>query len=110
MTQASFGDAARDKLRVLVESFDREISLRRSTTADPSADPLHAMWRELVEQLALGPAPETRKCPDCGGTGMRDASRCSHCWIKLQPLAASTIAPPIAPVHDASIAATAQEG
>jgi len=55
---------------------------------------LHARWAELVELLALGPPRELRECPVCGRVGMRDATRCGHCWSALAPfdLAASTTA------------------
>lgn len=42
-------------------------------------------WAQLVERLALGPAPELRECPVCGRAGMRAATRCGFCWTKLAP-------------------------
>ena len=46
---------------------------------------LRAAWARLVAALALGPEPETRSCPHCGRTIMRDATRCLHCWAKRTP-------------------------
>ena len=87
MANASFGDAARDGLRTLVTKIDQEISrLPQGGDGAHSTDGLRASWLDLTTLLALGPAPETRQCPVCGGTGMRAASRCSNCWASLAPL------------------------
>jgi hypothetical protein len=77
-----------DGLRPIVENLDREMSrfLARSlegASADTTA--LLSSWAELVEFLALGPAPDLRPCPFCGGMGMRAATRCGTCWRKLAP-------------------------
>ena len=87
MANVSFGDAAREQLRALVDTIDREITSSPAGGTTP-VDPLRASWTELVKALALGPKVETRECPVCHGSGMRAASRCSHCWTKLAPLAA----------------------
>jgi hypothetical protein len=88
MANASFGDGARDNLRVAVAAVEREISrLPATIDSNPAPEGLRASWSELVKLLALGQAPETRACPVCSGTGMRAASRCAHCWAKLEPLA-----------------------
>lgn len=90
MANVSFGDAARDNLRTVVAAVEREISqLPPASDGKPPAGELRASWDALVKLLALGPAPETRSCPMCSGTGMRDASRCAHCWAKLEPLAST---------------------
>ncbi len=89
MAGMSFGDSARDKLRALVATVDREIAELAPTGGATATGELRTSWLELVKVLALGPAPETRECPNCGGTGMRAASRCAQCWLKLEPLAAS---------------------
>jgi hypothetical protein len=84
MANGSFGDAARDQLRVLVAKVDGDIlQLPRGDGANAA---LHASWSELVKALALGPAPELRECPVCHGSGFRAASRCSNCWTKLEAL------------------------
>lgn len=79
-------------LRPMVEALDREMALLRArgevTGADTAA--LLSSWAKLVESLALGPPPELRACPFCGGIGMRAATRCGWCWSKLDP-------PPAAP-------------
>jgi hypothetical protein len=73
-----------DGLRPIVENVDREMSrLLARPDADTSA--LLASWAELVEYLALGPAPERRACPFCGSVGMRAATWCGTCWRKLVP-------------------------
>jgi hypothetical protein len=101
MTSMNFGDAARRNLRALVATIDREITQLPVTgsggDANLTAVGLRASWTELVAVLALGPAPETRQCPVCGGTGMRAASRCSQCWAKLAPLDPIVDAAPATP-------------
>ena len=79
MSNAHHADAAVTKLRAIVAVIDREI-VQVPTPA------LRAAWAELVEVLALGPAPQTRECPACHAIGMRAASRCGHCWAALEPL------------------------
>ena len=74
-----------DGIRAAVDTVDREMALLKDM------DALRASWRALVTELALGPAPEYRKCPHCGGTGMRDATRCSCCWEKLVPQPSSEV-------------------
>ncbi len=73
-----YSDAAVSKLREIVETIDRE--------SVGSSEPLRAALAELVKVLALGPAPQTRVCPTCGGIGMRAASRCGNCWSSLERL------------------------
>jgi uncharacterized paraquat-inducible protein A len=73
-----------DGLRPIVEKLDREMS-RLLAQPDVDATALFTSWAELVEFLALGPAPELRACPSCGGVGMRAATRCGRCWRKLEP-------------------------
>jgi hypothetical protein len=73
-----------DGLRPIVENVDREMS-RLLARPDSDATALLASWAELIEYLALGPAPELRACPFCGSVGMRAATRCGTCWKKLDP-------------------------
>ena len=75
-----YSDAAVTKLRAIVGAIDQEIAQAPPTAA------LQAAWAELVQILALGPAPETRECPRCHSIGMRAASRCGTCWASLEPL------------------------
>jgi hypothetical protein len=77
---SSYGDAAVVKLRAAVAVIDQELVQAPPTPA------LRAAWDELVSVLALGPAPQTRECPACHGIGMRAATRCGHCWSRLEPL------------------------
>ena len=87
MANVSFGDAARDHLRTVIAAVDHEITRLPAGDGNHATDELRASWTALVKLLALGATPETRECPKCHGTGMRAASRCAHCWAKLEPLA-----------------------
>jgi hypothetical protein len=82
MSTANYADTALTKLRGIVAVIDQEM------VQTPPTPALSAAWAELVETLALGPAPEMRECPKCHGVGMRAASRCGHCWTALAPLPA----------------------
>jgi hypothetical protein len=73
-----------DGLRPIVENVDREMA-RLLARPDSDTSALLASWAELIEFLALGPAPELRACPFCGSVGMRAATRCGTCWKKLVP-------------------------
>lgn len=79
---SSYSDEATAKLRVVVDVIAREV------VQSPSTPTFQAAWSELLGLLALGPAPETRECPACHGTGMRAATRCGRCWTALDPLPA----------------------
>ena len=82
-------DPARARLRVTLATIEREIwRLPRQVTGDEGKSPpsgLVASFADLVEQLALGPEPEVRRCPVCGNIGMRAATRCGYCWTRLTP-------------------------
>jgi hypothetical protein len=80
MSNATYPDGTANKLRAIVATIDKEI------VRVPPTDELRAAWVELVDALALGPAPETRECPSCHRIGMRAASRCGFCWVALEPL------------------------
>ena len=77
---SQYADAAVTRLREIVAAIDQEI------VQVPPTPALRAAWTELVEVLALGPAPKTRECPACKTVGMRAASRCGHCWAPLAAL------------------------
>jgi hypothetical protein len=73
-----------DKLQGAVDQVDREIAvLGRSANFPGSA--LGLAWSRLVTMLALEPPRATRACPRCGELGMRDATVCGYCWLKLVP-------------------------
>jgi hypothetical protein len=77
-----------DGIRAAVDTVGREVALLGERAPAGNAkdlDALRASWGALVEALALGPAPEYRKCPHCAAIGMRAATRCSACWEKLVP-------------------------
>jgi len=91
--QPQIPDAARSYLRAVVTAVDCEISrLAQVRIGEPSGttDQLREHWKELVSLLALGPEPEYRECPSCHSVGMRFATHCGYCWIKLPPF----ISPP----------------
>ncbi|MCA9677195.1 MAG: hypothetical protein H6709_13820 [Kofleriaceae bacterium] len=69
-------DAKRSRLRGLIAKFDQEL-----TGTEPA--PMVAAWQNLVAALDLGPEPEVKTCPTCGAIGLRNASRCGHCWAHL---------------------------
>lgn len=70
------------KLQGAIDQVDREIAiLGRSLSNEASA--LRTAWSRLVAVLALEPARAMRNCPRCGEAGMRDATICGYCWLKL---------------------------
>lgn len=77
-------------LRTAVESIEQQMaSLATQTTVDAyraAATTLAASWGELTKLLALGEAAPLRKCPRCERLGMRTATLCGYCWLKLSPL------------------------
>ena len=76
----------RVRLRVVVATIDHELlRLPRRTTHAEGTDGLFDSWSELVRQLALGPAPQLRRCPVCNHLGMSAATLCGYCWSKLAP-------------------------
>ena len=81
-------DPARSRLRATVAKMERELAPLKSAAAAEGKGPhdaLIASFDDLVHQLALGPEPDVRECPDCGGIGMRAATVCGTCWRKLTP-------------------------
>ncbi len=85
-----------DGLRPIVEALDREMTriAARVGVTDADTAGLLSAWASLVDFLALGPAPELRACPFCGGVGMRAATLCGTCWRRLDPLAPARTASP----------------
>ena len=83
-------EGGRARLRTIVDTIDRQLScLPKPTVAggrDALPGELAMCFAELVKLLALGPAPESRQCPICKHSGMRAATRCGYCWMKLAPL------------------------
>jgi len=77
----SYGDKSLATLRTLVTAIEHQFAIV------PPPESLRAAWAEMVDVLALGPAPELRTCPTCGEIGMRAASRCIRCWSSLPTLA-----------------------
>ena len=72
-------------LRALVARMHEQVVLVSAASAPASeADKreLARVWDSLVQRLALGPAPDTRDCPQCARTIMRAATLCGYCWTK----------------------------
>lgn len=73
-------DPAKTQLRQTLASIESEVALL------PASHRLHAYAADLASQLALGPEPLLRECPNCRYEAMREATLCSNCWKKLTPL------------------------
>ena len=72
--------AAVDKVEHAIEGVSSGFPESRSA--------LHIAWGQLVHLLAPETASAARICPRCGNAGMRDATRCGYCWLKLVPMPA----------------------
>ena len=83
--RGSLPDLQRSRLRATMATIDQEIASlpKQDSTSLPTR--LAASWADLVEQMALGPEPETRECPVCEHIGMRAATVCGYCWTALTP-------------------------
>lgn len=87
-------DAKNASLLRAVSMIERELGrLPASSTPEGNATiaELRGCWTVLVDLMALAPVREVRECPNCKHVGMRAATRCSNCWIKLTPLASEPI-------------------
>jgi len=80
------------KLQGAVEQVDREIA-GLEPGANGASSRLGLAWSQLVSILALEPPRAMRACPRCGEPGMREATVCGYCWLKLVPPAAQSTAP-----------------
>jgi hypothetical protein len=79
-------NSGREHLRTAVANVEHELSTLWETPQARAPAGLSSSWHELIDVLALGPAPKLRQCPVCGHTGMSDATRCGYCWNELTPL------------------------
>ncbi|MFL5361817.1 MAG: hypothetical protein ACJ78U_12700 [Myxococcales bacterium] len=70
------------KLQGAVDQVEREIAVFGGAKSAEAA-PLRDAWSRLVGVLALEPPQPMRNCPRCGEAGMRDATVCGYCWMKL---------------------------
>jgi hypothetical protein len=88
-TDLELSEGDRVRLRKVVAAIEDQLAcLAREGTADDhrsSMRGLVASWAGLVELLALGKAPPTRQCPNCGVPVMQAATRCGYCWAALPP-------------------------
>lgn len=84
----------RAALRASVTAMDLQISrlsqLSKLEEFRAAAGELLASWPSLVKLLALGEAAELRECPRCKGLGMRAATLCGYCFLKLPPVPPSS--------------------
>jgi hypothetical protein len=78
-------DAERATLRAAVAAVDHFIAHLPSPYSGTDQG-LTEAWAALVRLLALGTARQLRDCPRCGHVAMRDATLCSHCWVRFPPL------------------------
>jgi hypothetical protein len=72
-------EPAKARLRALVESVDRSIALAFSRGVATEAPHLADAWGRLISGLALGTAPEMRRCPFCQRRVPKVATRCRFC-------------------------------
>lgn len=83
-------------VRAVMTTIDQQIlqlaklSLTGPGQQNGSVDQLRRSWAQLVNLIALGPAPQVRSCPVCKHIGMRAATRCGYCWTTLEQLTATT--------------------
>jgi hypothetical protein len=70
------------KLRGAIDQVDREIAVLAQGVPG-QVSPLRTAWSRLVALLAIEPPRAMRTCPRCGQLGMRDATLCGYCWLKL---------------------------
>ena len=83
--RGSLPDIQRSRLRATIATIDQEIASLPKQDGTSLPTRLAASWADLVEQMALGPEPETRECPVCEHIGMRAATVCGYCWTALTP-------------------------
>jgi hypothetical protein len=87
---SGIGRRLEGSLRFAVSAMDRQMSLlaTQATTEEKASTVggLLSRWAELLDQLALGPAPDVRSCPVCGHVGMSAATLCGYCWARLSPI------------------------
>jgi hypothetical protein len=80
-------DPAQLRLRATLATLERRIDrASQSGLSDDITRRLRASLAALHQQLALGPAPDFRSCPQCGTVGMRNATICGNCWTRLEAL------------------------
>jgi hypothetical protein len=86
----SVHEASRTHLRTTLASMELEIARLGAPGGEGASaqQRLAAQLAELAKTLDLGPEPALRGCPSCGKAGLRIATRCGHCWNRLEPLGA----------------------
>jgi hypothetical protein len=67
------------RLRALVAGVDRSIALAFARGVASEAPLLADAWGRLISGLALGTAPEMRRCPHCQRRVPNVATRCRFC-------------------------------
>jgi uncharacterized protein with PIN domain len=74
-------DIHHDELRVACAAMEQAVSQLASTSD------VRARWDDVIRLIGLGPKRELRRCPNCNGIAMSDATRCMNCWNELVPVA-----------------------
>ena len=84
-------NSSQDRLRETVAAVDHDVAALSRSESDAHAGEyqrLSTSWAELVDELALGPAPRLTPCPVCGHDCRIDATVCGFCWTKRAPTTA----------------------
>jgi hypothetical protein len=77
----TIGESAQINLRRAVAAVEKNLAeLTTPTQQSHAVEELRGSWRAFLVLLDLGPEPERRDCPFCGGPMRLLATRCVHCW------------------------------
>lgn len=79
-------DTERDRLLSLIATIEDKLAPDGPTDVAP----LRAAFTELIGILAVGDPTPSHACPHCKRLSRLGASRCSHCWLTLDPAAPAT--------------------
>ncbi|HEX6766919.1 MAG TPA: hypothetical protein VF103_15595 [Polyangiaceae bacterium] len=82
------------RLRALVEGVDKEITAAFSRGAATEAPRLADAWQRLISGLALGAAPDLRRCPFCKRRVPSIATRCRYCLKSSDAVRPAATPPP----------------
>lgn len=77
----TIAESAQINLRRAVATVEKNLAeLTAPTQQSRALEELRGSWRAFLVLLDLGPEPERRECPFCGGPMRLLATRCVHCW------------------------------
>lgn len=77
------------ELRALIARMQEQVTRVGAKSSPEDRGALTDAWDSLNSHLNVGPAPDTRPCPNCQKTIMRAATVCGFCWTKLNHGSAS---------------------